>query len=268
MLFIPSVNALKYDVDVKVTNKKNLYELKLTLINISDTDYGVGSCFMNISLSGNNSINGNVRTLNGWSMLSGTGYVFDTGSPALKNTDFAIIPIKVNSNGVVTLSNFYCSDGKEDVFVENKIINLKFDSSLENQGNNDDADDVILDSNCDLSNIILNKGNIEFDSNVTDYEIEVDNINSLVVDVVLSSDSAKYDVKKNKDNVVINVTAEDGSEKTYIIYVKNSEKDVNNVNNVNNVNKNQIYVPIFIGIMCVLVLINIVRVVNNMRKKG
>ena len=126
-LFVPSVNALKYNVDVKTTNNKNLYELKVSLINISDTEYGIGSCFMNVSLSGNISLNGNIRSLGDWSMMSGDSYVFDTGSPVIKNTEFAIIPVKVNTSGIVTLSGFYCSDGETDVFIEDKIINLKYD---------------------------------------------------------------------------------------------------------------------------------------------
>lgn len=271
-LFIPSVNALQYNIDVNVTNNKNFYELKVSLINIKDTDYGVGSCFMHISLSGDASFNGNVRTLGGWSMISGDGYVFETAKPALENTDFMVIPVKVNKNGVVTLSNLYCSDGNDDVFIENKVINLKYESSSNNnQSNNNqnnvtdqnnNKDNIVLDSNCDLSNIILNKGIIEFDPNVTEYEIEIDDIDSLDVDVELSSNNSTFDIIKKENSIVIEVTAEDSSKKIYTIYVKSNKEDTVNKKD------NQIYVPIFIGIICILVLINIIRIVRNMTKKG
>jgi len=274
--FIPSVNALQYNIDVKTSNNKNLYDLKVSLTNISDTDYGVGSCSMNITLSGGVTFNGNVRTLGGWSMMSGNSYLFDTGNPALKDTEFMIIPLKVNNSGTVTLSNIYCSDGEDDVFIENKIINLKYDSSSNNNNGsnnnsnnnqNNELDDnkdneVVLDSNCDLSNIILNKGTIEFDSSVTEYEIEIDDIDNLDVDVEVSSNKATYEIIRNEDNIVIEVTAEDGSKKTYTIYIKNNKEELDNKNN------NQIYVPIFIGIICILVLINIIRIVKNMNRKG
>lgn len=267
-LFMPMVNALQYNIDVKTTNNKNLFELKVSLINITDTDYGVGSCSMNITLSGGVTFDGNVRTLGGWSMISGNSYLFEVVNPVKKNTEFMVIPVKVNNSGVVTLSNIYCSDGETDVFVENKVVNLKYDSSSNNQnnGNNQnnskEEDNVVLDSNCDISNIILNKGIIDFDSSVTEYEIEIDDIHSLDVDVELYSNNATYDINKKEDSIVIEVTAEDGSKKTYTIYVKSKKEDTNNKKD------NQIYVPIFIGIICILVLINIIRIVKNMAKKG
>lgn len=267
-LFMPMVNALQYNIDVKTTNNKNLFELKVSLINITGTDYGVGSCSMNITLSGGVTFDGNVRTLGGWSMMSGNSYLFDVVNPVKKNTEFMVIPVKVNNSGVVTLSNIYCSDGETDAFVENKVVNLKYDSSSNNQnnGNNQnnskEEDNVVLDSNCDISNIILNKGIIDFDSSVTEYEIEIDDIHSLDVDVELYSNNATYDINKKEDSIVIEVTAEDGSKKTYTIYVKIKKEDTNNKKD------NQIYVPIFIGIICILVLINIIRIVKNMAKKG
>ena len=54
-LFIPSVNALKYDINSSLvntsSNDKNVYDVKISLKNISDTDYGVAACSMNISFS-------------------------------------------------------------------------------------------------------------------------------------------------------------------------------------------------------------------------
>lgn len=274
--FIPKVNALQFNVDVKTSNNKNLYELKVSLINIKNTDYGIGACSMNIDLSGDVTLNGSVRTLGAWSMISGDGYLFDTGSPALKNTEFLVIPVKVNNSGTVTLSNVYCSDGENDVFIEDRVIDLKYVSSSNNQSNNvgsnnqnnetnqgnNNEDDIVLDSNCDLSNIILNKGTIEFDSSVTEYEIEIDDIDDLDVDVELSSSKASFEIIRKDNSIVVEVTAEDGSKKIYTIYV------INNIEENDKKNNNQIYVPIFIGIICILVLINIIRIVRNMSKKG
>ena len=300
-LFIPSVNALKYDIASSLvnasSNDKNLYEIKVSLKNISDTDYGVGGCSMNISFSDSVKLNGTIRTLGSWSMTVGDVYLFDAGNPALKNTEFMVIPVKVTNNGVVTLSNISCSDGDSDVFIENKVIDLKYTSVNNSQGNNntqnnngqnnnsgsntntennngqnnnsgsntntenDNNQGVVLDSNCNLSNIILSDGIIEFDSNVTEYEIDIDNINDLDIDVELESDKASYEIIRNDNSIVIEVRAEDGSKKTYTIYVNNSKEEIDNKNS-------QIYVPIFIGIICILVLINIIRIVRNMKNKG
>ena len=287
-LFLPSVNALKYDINSSLvntsSNDKNLYEVKLSLKNISDTDYGVAACSMNILLSSDVELNGSIRTLSSWSMTVGDIYLFDTGSPVLSDSEFIVIPVKVNNNGTITLSNISCSDGDNDVFIENKIINLKYTSNTQgnnnsnnnnsgnkdnnntsgNKDNNDKEDndeDVVLDSNCDLSNIILSQGTIEFDSNVTEYEIDVDNIDDLNVDVELASDKASFEITRNDNSIIIEVTAEDGSKKIYTIYVNNSKKEKDNKNS-------QIYVPIFIGIICILVLINIIRIVRNMKNKG
>lgn len=285
-LFIPSVNALKYDMGTSLVNNsssnKNLYELKVSLKNISDTDYGVAACSMNISFSDSIKLNGTIRTLGSWSMTVGDVYLFDSANPALSNIEFIIIPVKVNSDGTVILSNISCSDGDNDVFIENKVIDLKYTSvdntqsnnntqnnneQNGNSGNNANSDNgnknegVILDSNCDLSNIILNNGTIEFDSNVTEYEIDIDDIDSLDVKVELASDNANYEIIRNDNNIVIDVIAEDGSKKTYTIYVNSDKESTDDKNN-------QIYVPIFIGIICILVLINIIRIVRNMTKKG
>jgi len=282
-LFIPSVNALKYDIGTSLVNTsssdKNLYDIKISLKGINDTDYGVAACSMNISLSEEIKLNGTIRTLGNWSMTVGDVYLFDTVNPVLNNTEFLIIPVKVNSNGTVTLSNVSCSDGDSDVFIENKVIDLKYTSVNNAQGDNnnnqnnnqngnngsntnkddeDKDDNVVLDSNCDLSNIILSQGTIDFDSNVTEYEVDIDDINKLDIDVELASDKASYEIIRKDNSIVIEVTAEDGSKKIYTIYVSSNEEEKNDKNN-------QIYVPIFIGIICILVLINIFRIVRNMK---
>lgn len=291
-LFVPSVNALKYDISTSLVNAsssdKKLYDIKISLKSISDTDYGVAACSMDISFSEEIKLNGTIRTLGNWSMTVGDVYLFDTVNPVLNNTEFLIIPVKVNSNGTVTLSNVSCSDGDSDVFIENKVIDLKYTSVNNAQGDNnnnqnnnqngnnnqdgnngsntnkddeDKDDNVVLDSNCDLSNIILSQGTIDFDSNVTEYEVDIDDINKLDIDVELASDKASYEIIRKDNSIVIEVTAEDGSKKIYTIYVSSDKEEVNEKNN-------KIYVPIFIGIICILVLINIFRVVKNMKNKG
>ena len=52
--------------------------------------------------------------------------------------------------------------------------------------------------------------------------------------------------------IIISVVAEDGTNKIYTLFVKdNIPSDIEEENNNN-------YVPIFIGIICVLILINII----------
>ena len=125
-MFVPRVDALTYTMRTTLKNMgNNSYEIKVSLQNITDTSYGIAACSMNIELSENVKLNTKVRTLSGWSMTVENIYLFDTGNPALKNTDFIIIPVSATGNGVVTISNIKCSDGDTSVSVDNKVIDNK-----------------------------------------------------------------------------------------------------------------------------------------------
>lgn len=289
-LFIPRVYAFSYDINingdtssVKVGTKK---ELKVSINNIQDTTDGVVTCSMNILFDKNIALDSSIKTLNSWSMMTGDMYLFDTGSPVFDSSEMFTIPVKVNGDGTIKLNNIVCSDGVEEIEISNKQFSLtvknenvqesddedkkdnndnRQDNDTEQEENNNDEDTNIMDSNCNLKELTISEGVIEFDPNVTEYEVKITNFDEFEVNPVLESISASYLIDKNLDgnkgNIVITVKAKDGSFKIYTIYTTISKDSTSDTKKGNN------YVPIFIGIICVLVLINIFRIVGNMKRK-
>lgn len=272
ILYIPRVYAFTFEMNTSISStsvkKGTTTEIRVSLNNIQGTSDGIAACYLNIDFDDNIILNSEVRTLGSWSMEHEKIYLFDTGKAITNTGDMFVIPVKVNGEGSVKLSNIVCSDGNTNAKLDNKNINFTIVPSSSNnnvgggnqqQGNNNQT--VKKDSNCDLSNIELSEGTIEFDSAITEYSIEISSIDDLVVTPILSSDKATYDIIKNNNNVVITVRAEDGSDKVYTIYVEevNDKVDVE-------VEKKSNYTPIFIVIIVVLVLINVIRIVINMKK--
>lgn len=266
-LFVSPVYAFTYDIGTNFSNddlvKGAEIELKVNIKDIKGTNEGIFGCTLDIEFSNNVVLNSKIRSLDNWTMTTGNLYLFDRGMPVLNDTDLFVIPVKVNGNGIVKISNIECNDGNTIEKIDDKVLNfiVKDNSVIDNNNNNnnnnnsDDNDIIIKDSNCDLVDIMLNEGNIEFDSNVLDYYIEVSNINNLVVDPVLDSDKSKFTVTKNDNKILINVEAEDGSKKTYTINVTELEPDI--------IEEKKNYTPIFIGLIVLLVIINIIRIIKN-----
>lgn len=122
------------------------------------------------------------------------------------------------------------------------------------------------DTNCDLIDIQLSDGAIEFDCSITEYNITVKNFNLLEVIPIPANDKASFIVDTNvsldgKNSVVITVQAENGNTKIYTIYVDEYNNEIEKDNNKN-------YVPIFIAIIIVLMFINVFRIVRNIKNKG
>jgi len=273
-LFMSSVDALTYDLDAKVVKSSNdkLYEIRVSVTNVTDTDYGVAGCLMNFEFN-NVTLNGEVRTINEWNMLKGNQYLFDTSKPILKNGEFAVIPIKATKSGSVIIKNIECSDGEESIKIDKKVIDVVYTSSTDSSetNNNSDGDksnnivseDKVKDSNCDLSDIILSEGEIEFKPYEVEYELKIKDFSKLEVLPVLASSKAKYNMEKDNDKVVISVIAEDGTSKTYTIFVEKVEGMLP----VKNKKEKSKFLPIFIVIICALVIVNAVRVGMKFIKK-
>ena len=283
VMFVPKVYAFTYEMDMSVNNTSvkvgTNTEIKVSLKDIQGTDNGIVVCSLNIT-SSENVIMKDVKTLNSWSLTVGDIYLLDTGNPAVKDSEMFIIPVKINGEGFVEISNIVCANEEEEVEIGNKKINFsikKEDPSTGSSGNgsnkdnnatedNDKLDDNKLSSNCNISSVELSEGSIEFDPNITEYEIKIGDFNKLEIMVTLESPSASYILDENivgdKKSVVITVNAEDGSSKTYTIYVEEENSSVANTED----KKENNYTIIFIVIICILVLINIYRIVRNKKK--
>ena len=278
VLFIPDVYAFGYDMNMSVgtTNVKigETKVIKVSLKNIQGTNDGIFVCSLNISSSNNIEI-GNIRTLNNWSLTVGDIYLFSTGSPVLNDSEIFVIPVKVNGEGYVEIKNIMCSDSVEEIGIDNKKINFTIKKETESAGNNKPNTDnkptteEVKDeksSNCNIASLELSGGTIDFDPNITEYSISVDDFDKLKINLTLESDLATYIINRNnygdKKNVVITVSAEDNSQKKYTIFVE--EKTTNIPVEKKPENKN--YTIIFIVIIGILLLLNVYRIIRNRKK--
>ena len=276
-LFIPRVYAsFTYDINVEVETtslkKGSLAELKVVLNNIKGDNKGIVTCSMNISFDNNILLDSKIRSLNSWTVTTGNFYIFDTRDIVFDNSEMFIVPVKVNGNGSVKLFNIMCSDGVTEESTSDKEIKFSIvsedDNNTDNNLINDNVDTKV--SNANLSNIILSEGTIDFDPNVTEYSVEISDFSKLEITPILESDKAQSVIDKNilmdNNNIVITVTAENGDTKVYTIYVE-EKASIDDNKEDNNISKDKnIYTPIFIGIICVLVIINIIRIVKSKKK--
>ena len=277
VIFMPRVYAFTYEMDMSV-DKTNVSvgttkEIKVSLKNIQGTDDGIGYCSMNIDFDNNIVLNTDVRTLGSWSKSVGDIYAFDTLDFATSDTALFVIPVKVNGEGSVKLSNIVCSDGHTNSTVGDKNISFTIVNPSNNTSGNGNSkptekDEDVKSSNCDLSNIILSEGTIEFDSSVTEYYVKVTDLDNFRLTAELADDLSSYMVDRNitedGESYVITVTAQDGSNKIYTVYLEDINEDNDNVDDKKE--KNNTYIPIFIGIIGVLILINIFRIIKNKKK--
>lgn len=284
MLFVPKVYAFSYDFGIDVvnisSNDNSLQEIRVSLKDIQGSDFGIASCTLNITFNGDVKLNSDVRSLGSWTLTKGKFYLLDTSRGVHNKDDLFIVPVKVNGKGSVNIIDIECFDDKTSMKLNNKTINLEYVKNNSNIGNttnttnnnNSSVDgttnkDVAKDSNCDLNNIVLSDGDIEFSSSVTEYYIVVENMDDLIITPELASDKAKFTISKGDGEVIIDVVAEDGSKKAYTIFIENSMKQGQDITDVNKNDDKNNYTYIFISIICLLVLINIVRIVINKRKK-
>ena len=283
-LNISHVYALTYDLKTSVNNnsvkKGSVNEIKVTLNNIQGTNIGISICSLNILLDNNLVLDSNVRTLNSWTMTQGDFYLFDTASVVTSSSDLFVIPVKVNGNGSVRLTDIQCSDGETIEGIDDKRIEFTVNSvSSNNQNNNTNNNqnsnnvnsnqnnnsniEISKDSNCDLSGVSINGELISlFEPSVTDYNVKVENLSTVDVVPSLASDKAAYVIEKmdNNSRIFINVIAEDGTKKTYSIFLEVLE-DVNK-------DGKKDYSLLFIIIICILVGINILRIVINKKNNS
>ena len=258
-IFIPRVYAFTYDVETVVSSLDveigTETEIKVGIRDIQGTSSGIKSCSLNVEFESGILLNSQVKTFDNWELTTGKVYSFSANNNVLNNSDLLIIPVKVNGDGRVKLTNINCSDGDSS----SKIDDVSVSFTVITDDNN--SENVLDNSNCDLSNIILSEGKINFNSKITEYYVEVSSFDNLVIEPVLVNDNATYNVEKTKDKeIIINVMAPNGMSKEYTILV--NEVSDSTVNDKVEQDGNN-YTPIFIGIICILVLINIFRIVKN-----
>lgn len=114
------------------------------------------------------------------------------------------------------------------VTAENKVATETYTVKIK-------RDSVNLDGNANLSNIALSAGSLSFDKDTTSYTVNVDaSVANVTVTATTESDKAKVTYipsqtvapqKGGSETVTINVTAEDGTPKTYTVIVNRAGDD-------------------------------------------
>lgn len=260
MLFIPKVYAFTYELDVVVPDVElkvgTELSVKVGLKNIEGTDVGINTCSLNIEFDNNILLNSSIKTLDNWKLTTGKVYLFNSSTSVKEESNLFTIPIKVNDSGSIKLINVECSDGNDTYKIDEEIINFELVNEQWEDLNKEE------DNSCSLSNIVLSEGSINFQKNIVNYYLEVSSLENLVVQPILVDDESVYDIQKIDNNkIVIEVVNENICSEKYTIFI-------NQINNMgDNLEKdNNKYVPIFISIICILVIINILRIVINKRK--
>ncbi len=181
---------------------------------------------------------------------------------------------EVNSVSSVIKIKDNTSTTDNDTNSGSNISNNNSDNNIENNGSNNDNSGIVNPDD-DNNEEILNKPyltdikidgyEINFSRDTFKYSLNINDEDSLNIVPILENSNSSYAISGNENLVngsVINIhiVSEDGTTNDYIIeIVKNNDKNV--------VKKNNNYKIIFIVIIGVLLIVNIVRLVFNRRKK-
>lgn len=156
---------------------------------------------------------------------------------------------------------------QEEIKNNNSNSNQGSTSNTENKENSthqetkqEDNQEDTKSSNCYLMSLKIDGYPFDFQKDKLEYSIQIDNYRqSLDIKAVTEDFRAKYKIEGNenlKDKVTVTVTAEDGSEKIYVIHIKKVESKL-----VKNIKKYSIYVGI--GIITILILCLIGSKISN-----
>lgn len=141
-------------------------------------------------------------------------------------------------------------------------------SKKENSSTTNEED--VKSNNTNLSNIELNHGTIEFNKDILEYNVVVENeIDTITIAAVLEDKKASvngtgvYKLSEGSNEIKIIVTAEDGSNKEYKIFVNRKPKIEENIgldvieNNENSKNNQKSVIVIGVSIVLTILLITI-----------
>lgn len=172
----------------------------------------------NIEVSSSvSSVDISVNTVNSNASVDGTGTI------KLENGENAINIIVTAENGNVTTYNITINkQGKEE--------------------------DIVLSSNNSLKSLNIDKIDFAFDKDILEYNLETSfDVNSIVISYELEDSSASVESGKDVELIVglnkinINVTAEDGTTKTYVLNITREEIEISDVLNKSGVKYNDKY---------------------------
>lgn len=159
------------------------------------------------------------------------------------------------NNGSNNTSND--NSNKNDDKKDNTIIDNNKDNS--NNIDKDNNDNKIDNQEEDITNIEINGYKIDFNKDIYEYTLSINDEDSLAIEPIINNDKITYTISGNEKLVngsVIKITLlEDNNTKSeYTIKIIRKEKAN--------------YKIIFIAIIGILVIVNIVRIILSRRKKN
>lgn len=293
-LFVPTVYAFTYDINVQTGNtsvsKGSVQNITLSLGEIKAASGSLGACSFVITYDDGILLQGNVKSLGTWSMMgSNNKYILDTGDAFVSNAKLISMSVKVNATGSVKFTEIECSDGetKEKIAdkavsftvseansnVDNSTVTNNTDNDVSNNSDNntsstDTTDSGIVDDGVSNMlagelNIIPNEGEIDFDPEVYEYTVKVKDMDSFDVQVTVGPNHTLHSVERRLEEepkkVIVSVVDVNDSKKEYVINVVEVDEEIS-------ADKKNNYIPIFIGIICLLVFINVFRLIRNIKK--
>lgn len=149
------------------------------------------------------------------------------------------------------------NSNKNDDKKDNTIIDNNKDNS--NNIDKDNNDNKIDNQEEDITNIEINGYKIDFNKDIYEYTLNINNEDSLIIEPIIDNDKVTYTISGNEKLVngsIIKITLlEDNNTKSEYT-IKIIKKEQSN------------YKMIFIAIIGILVIVNIVRIILSRRKKN
>lgn len=149
------------------------------------------------------------------------------------------------------------NSNKNDDKKDNTIIDNNKDNS--NNIDKDNNDNKIDNQEEDITNIEINGYKIDFNKDIYEYTLSINDEDSLAIEPIINNDKITYTISGNEKLVngsVIKITLleDNNTKREYTIKIIKKEKAN--------------YKMIFIAIIGILVIVNIVRIILSRRKKN
>ena len=222
-----SMNLSSSNTSVKVGEEVNV---SISLNNISDIPNGLNACQATLTSSGL-SINSVIG--NGWNVTSGNILIMDSSNSVTSSGTIATIKATVNSGGSITISNIMCSDGENEYNAGSKTINFTIKEEFQNNNTNTQTTTkrvettkitTVAKKNSLLKSLIIKDVEFEFNKNIYEYTVEVNNnIDKLVLNYETEETNAKVE-KVGEENLII------GENKIELIVINEESKTTYTLN--------------------------------------
>lgn len=299
----------KVEVDKTTVKSGEDVRVDFYINNISDTSSGISACELKITFDDGLSMKGTVRGYGDWNVESGqNGFLFDIAESVKTDTKLFSFSVNVKKTGSFKISDITCYTGEdEDMFEDSDIsrkITVETSSSSSSKPSSSSSSSKPSSSKPSSSSsskpssskpssssssskpssssstfdgnyfigIKVNNEYINYQKNIYEYSVDVDNFSDLTIEPVLSNDDYEYEIDESylsetTKKVVIKASAYDATD-DYIIYLNLKSFYVNDEVFESNDSEKKDYSMIFIIIIVILVLINVIRIVMNIKKKN